>query len=59
MKDKNEQLPQTQSKASNNKIPYSDLAIGGARGGPMDKLLMLREGKTLKQWVDGLHRWVK
>jgi len=53
------QQPAPKPKPKNNKISLSDLAIGGARGGPLDRLLMLQQGKTLKQWADGLHGWVK
>jgi len=41
------------------KVPASDLAIGAARGGPMDAMLIATQGKTLKQWVSELHGWVQ
>ena len=54
------QQPAPKPKPKNNKmISLSDLAIGGARGGPLDKLIMLKLGKSLKQWADDLHGWVE
>lgn len=46
-------------KQPSKKIPISDILIGGARGGPIDELLIRSEGVTLKQWVGSLHGWVK
>jgi hypothetical protein len=41
------------------KIPLSDLIIGPARGGDMDRLLLTTKGQTLREWIRTQHKWVK
>jgi hypothetical protein len=59
MKDINMTPPPETKSTKSGKIPLSDLAIGPARGGPMDSLILRTKGMTLKQWVGSLHGWVK